>query len=814
MLSCMQAESFDVQKLLREAAWVRSLARGLTTMPERASELEQETWLAVLYARPTTDSGLRPWLATVMRNAARAIARNETHRADRERSAARAESLPSAQELAERAELQRTLVEQVLALEEPYRSTVLLCFYEGLTPGAIALRQGIPAGSVRSRLSRGVDLLRRRLDHRSLAGLLPLGSVPSQDEFPWTALLTGIAVKKIAWVAVAACVLMFSWYLGRSDTDSGGAVPTEIAAKPELHMPGAAEVLSDGVVDPSARREVLSESVPFRAAANALRLRLVDERTNESVPAYAVAIVSEQPALAGFVSDADGELEIELPQEGRFRLDLLEALGGSDLIQTSKSGAVASRITVELADPVVAAPQKLRIPVGPTYRLDMTPPPGRGLKELEASLKSADARFAFDVARTHVRAGVMPWLRFGPGACLVAAGPPWKLELRTRDGLWYAAALVDQRIGIVAQPVSLLFEPRARLFGHLRDAEGRAIEREYVRLEREGASFDNPNNRPLMSLTKEGGLFDFRAISPGPWILSFAPEGREKVQLEVSLGDLESRELDLTLDAALPLPLARIEGTISSSTGRYGDAVYVSLLEIGPQYGRGAQVEWQEIDGRRHGRFVAENLRPGKYRVSARVPGLLSVEPAFVEVEANDGPLHFVVRDDIEVVSWHVRAVANNTAVRQFRVTLSSQGLSSSASTESGLAVIGLIPKGASGTMALRADGYAPCYAEIVVDGTSSPDQAVSFELTPGWGTEVTVVDTQRRPIAEARLYFDDMYAGKTDEHGRARIALPNEPQVVRVEYLDWHLAASSTIARETGKFRSWEPFLHVVLEP
>jgi hypothetical protein len=317
-----------------------------------------------------------------------------------------------------------------------------------------------------------------------------------------------------------------------------------------------------------------------------------------------------------------------------------------------------------------------------------------------------------------------------------------------------------------------------------------------------------------MSLSQAGGLFDFRALAPGAWTLSANLEGRGSVQLELLLAELESRELDLTLKLAPGESPGRIEGTIDSSTGHYSDAVYVSIFPLDRPEGRGATVEWRQVEGRRQGHFVAENLRPGSYRVSARVPGLLFVEPAVVEVQADGGPLHFVVRDDIDTVAWHVRAVAGETTLQQFRVTLQSQGQSCGASTEQGLAVIELLPKGASGSFVLRSKGFAPRYGELVFDGTTTPDQPAVFELTPGWGTEVTVVDTQGRPLADVRLYFDDLFAGKTDEHGGARITLEREPQFVRVEHLDWHLSASNSIAQETGRFRSWEPFLHVVLEP
>src|SRR5438046_669887 len=61
-------------------------------------------------------------------------------------------------------QLQRRLATLVWELEEPYRSTILMRFYEDMASPEIAAKVGVPAGTVRWRLSEGVRRLRAGLD--------------------------------------------------------------------------------------------------------------------------------------------------------------------------------------------------------------------------------------------------------------------------------------------------------------------------------------------------------------------------------------------------------------------------------------------------------------------------------------------------------------------------------------------------------------------------------------------------------------------------------------------------------------------------
>lgn len=154
------------EALLAEQGWMRSLALALLRDAQVADDVVQDAVLAALERPPKAGLPLRPWLRTVVRNTARKRAEREGLRRTDALDPEFASKAPSAAELNARAELQELVVGLVRELDEPYRSTVLLRFFEGLEPTEIARRDRVPAGTVRWRLKVGLDTVRERLDAR------------------------------------------------------------------------------------------------------------------------------------------------------------------------------------------------------------------------------------------------------------------------------------------------------------------------------------------------------------------------------------------------------------------------------------------------------------------------------------------------------------------------------------------------------------------------------------------------------------------------------------------------------------------------
>jgi len=241
------------ETLLAHQAWVERLARGLVRDSSLAQDLAQETWLQASRGERALDAtSLRAYLGGMLNNLRRASWRAGERRARREARAARPEALPSPAELVERAELQRLLVESVLALPEAERTAVLLHYFEGVPSEEIARRAGIPSATVRSRIHRGLEHLRTRLSARVpredlLAGLLVLarfspslapvapddasGARPaaSPSPLPWIGGLLAMKTLPMIVAGCAALALAGLWTLTRGGDNRGAEPAPELA---------------------------------------------------------------------------------------------------------------------------------------------------------------------------------------------------------------------------------------------------------------------------------------------------------------------------------------------------------------------------------------------------------------------------------------------------------------------------------------------------------------------------------------------------------------------------------------------------------
>src|SRR5262245_12336478 len=123
-----------MEALLENERWVRRLARALVRDDDEANDVVQQARVAY-WQRPPRDGGsVRSWLGTVVRNLVRNRVRDAARHEARLTEASSEDAGPApADAMLERLQTHRMIGELVASLGEPFRQTVLLRYYEGLT---------------------------------------------------------------------------------------------------------------------------------------------------------------------------------------------------------------------------------------------------------------------------------------------------------------------------------------------------------------------------------------------------------------------------------------------------------------------------------------------------------------------------------------------------------------------------------------------------------------------------------------------------------------------------------------------------------
>jgi len=326
-------------ELEQQSAWMRRLSRKLLSGVAGAEDALQEARLAGL-RRGRNERG---WLVRVAENFARRENRDEAVRREHERRAARNENAPPADELAERLDAQRALADELRALPEPHRTTLVRHFFDGWSAARIAREAGCPATTVRTRLERGLELLRERLDRRSggrrewLSALAPLAlphvppwlDVPSA---PVSNVIQGVLLMKfglqLAAGAAVVTVLSVGWLW--SEAARTPAAPSAAQAEPTMRVEARQpEPASDAAL---ATRTAHGASVPLDSTASAAEAVVALARTSLEGRVLDRALRPIANATAtdaggdGVRTDADGRFVIAFPaadsaQSGVLRIE-------------------------------------------------------------------------------------------------------------------------------------------------------------------------------------------------------------------------------------------------------------------------------------------------------------------------------------------------------------------------------------------------------------------------------------------------------------------------------------------------------------
>jgi len=317
----------NAAELLAQSEWIGELARELVGDRHDAEDLAQEARIAALVQPPRELERARGWFASVLRNLRRSQRRGDARRAAREASVARSERVASHADVLARFETQRVVTSAVAQLDEPYRTAILLRYFEGLAPREIAARTSTPVRTVHTHLARGLERLRRALNEREggdrsrwLSALLPLAHGSHAKSTALGVVL--VKSKSIAVTLVCVVVAVLGGVAWRAQLAAPEPVEAAVEQLEHARTPSQLDT-ARATTSAEAERAAVAESavVPLaqklpRPAASGKRYRgrVLDVAgaplTGLSVRCRDLANVEKASAVSG----ADGWFELEGPE--------------------------------------------------------------------------------------------------------------------------------------------------------------------------------------------------------------------------------------------------------------------------------------------------------------------------------------------------------------------------------------------------------------------------------------------------------------------------------------------------------------------
>jgi RNA polymerase sigma factor (sigma-70 family) len=262
------AESPKLEELLRRAPWARRLAHHLVHRREDAEDLLQDAWLVARDKGTPDQPASRPWLTGVLRVLSLNRARAAGRRRQREAAAERWAEGSRPDDLLTQVETQRRLSEALLALAEPYRTTLVLRYYEDLSAAEIARRTQAPAGTVRWRLKEGLARLRRQLDQRGddrealAVALARFAEQPARRAPPRIAAAVGLTA-----LASGVVVLLAPGLAGPGRPTPQTAIDLPIPHREAPPAPGKDSEMNKTMAVLAAATSLVTRSAPVPAAA-------------------------------------------------------------------------------------------------------------------------------------------------------------------------------------------------------------------------------------------------------------------------------------------------------------------------------------------------------------------------------------------------------------------------------------------------------------------------------------------------------------------------------------------------------------------
>jgi RNA polymerase sigma-70 factor (ECF subfamily) len=529
----------------QELAWLHALARRLAASETDADDLVQETFMhADGPGRPRPGDGRswRAWLAGVLRNRERMQRRSEGRRRRREADAAlEVGAAPDTELLIHRDRVLSSLREVLDELDEDDRALLVARYCDEHAAPELADRLGIPASTVRSRLSRATTRVRQRLDERwggdrrgwaPAVLAAPMAGPSSAVVDASGATFMSVKLVKIILALVMATVATTIWIATRDD---------DVATAVEQ---GEADAEAEHAARLRARRD---ESGAEEVATLVGTVVDADSRQPIAGATVAISTVSGAPGIPR-PGGASTMPRAATDDTGRFAVDDLPA--GAYHVTAAAPGYLPGeieglRLSAEGRDaPVLALHRGGNRLDGVLTDIGGGPIEGAWVVARQSGDVNIGAHRAGYVARSDAEGGYALSLPDGH----------WSIEAGGDD---YTVAL--QRVSMIHGPARADFQlvPAAAIHGRVVDrTSGEPIPGAVVAFERfarSGGSFSvDASDADDVAVCDANGVFTLRPLEPATYSLYATAPGKASIVEAVVPVDIAERitGVEVTVDPA------------------------------------------------------------------------------------------------------------------------------------------------------------------------------------------------------------------------------------------------------------------------
>ena len=300
----------DHNRLVAADRELRGLARRLIQDLPAGEDAVQDVWLAALGDGIRTGASHGGAMKRGLKLRIWSFVRGESLRRVRDRSVAgRGMSEISPAELVEAQVIRRKVVDAVVGLKEPYRRTIILRFFEELTPRETADRMLVPVETVRTRTKRAFVMLREKLksdlsDYRGW--LVPLGAfaMDTKSRIAVHEILKGVFIvnAKFKGGVVAASIILLAvfglWFSGifdageLADLESTASHDERSLARRAINSHGPTLATGEEATETEGSGVAIDDAgmAPSASIAKSGRLRVMVVRDRDDVPVPGIPV--------------------------------------------------------------------------------------------------------------------------------------------------------------------------------------------------------------------------------------------------------------------------------------------------------------------------------------------------------------------------------------------------------------------------------------------------------------------------------------------------------------------------------------------